>query len=163
RQVVRARRAELQAVQNDSVLAVAEAYLGVQQARGELAGAIDAQQRGEELVRRTVKLKCLVAPVDEVRARADLARRKQAVAAARRRIPRARWRPVPSAAAATTGSAISAAASITMFRSCGSCKTLASATMPASRSGKRKINSPSSSCFARKTSSPPRSSRHTPR
>jgi outer membrane protein TolC len=86
RQVVSARRADLQAVQNDSVLAVAEAYVNVQQARGELAGALDAQKRAEEFVRRTSKLaQGLVAPVDEVRARTELARRKQAVAAARER------------------------------------------------------------------------------
>src|SRR4051794_14254762 len=41
RQVVRARRAEVQAATNDTLEAVAEAYFNVQQARGELAGALD--------------------------------------------------------------------------------------------------------------------------
>ena len=40
---------------NDSLLAVAEAYFNVQQARGELAGAVDAARRAEEVVRRTGK------------------------------------------------------------------------------------------------------------
>jgi outer membrane protein TolC len=86
RQEVRARQAELQAARNDSLLAVAEAYFNVQQARGELAGAEDAVRRAEELVRRTANLtKSLVAPVDEDRARTELARRRQAVDAARER------------------------------------------------------------------------------
>src|SRR5437660_1416954 len=41
RQEARAREAALQTAQNDSLLAVAEAYFRVQQARGELAGAED--------------------------------------------------------------------------------------------------------------------------
>ena len=56
RQVVRARQADLQAAANDSMLAVTEAYFNVQQARGELAGALDATRRTEELVRRTDQL-----------------------------------------------------------------------------------------------------------
>src|SRR5579883_915434 len=39
RQVARAQAAEVQTARNDSLLAVAEAYFNVQQARGELAGA----------------------------------------------------------------------------------------------------------------------------
>ena len=39
RQTVRAREAEVQAAANDTLLAVAQAYFNVQQARGELAGA----------------------------------------------------------------------------------------------------------------------------
>jgi outer membrane protein TolC len=86
RQVVQARQAELQTATNDSLLAVAEAYFNVQQARGELAGAEDAARRGEDVVRRTTELaKGLVAPVEVVRARAELARRRQVVAAARER------------------------------------------------------------------------------
>jgi len=66
------------------MLGVAEAYLNVQQARGELAGAEDALKRTEELVTRTEKLaKGLVAPVDAIRARAELSERSQAVLSAR--------------------------------------------------------------------------------
>jgi outer membrane protein TolC len=90
RQVVRARQADLQRSINDSVLAVAEAYLNVQQARGDLAGTEDAAKRTEELVRRTGQLaKGLVAPVDEIRARAEAAERRQAVLSARERWRRA--------------------------------------------------------------------------
>ena len=86
RQLAQARQAELQTAMNDSFLAVAEAYVAVQQARGDLAGAEDAARRTEELLRRTTQLaKSLVAPVDEVRARTELARRRQAVLAARER------------------------------------------------------------------------------
>src|SRR5207302_8408831 len=53
RQVVQAREAALQTARNDSLLAVAEAYFNVQQARGELAGAIEAARRAEDVVRRT--------------------------------------------------------------------------------------------------------------
>jgi outer membrane protein TolC len=86
RQDVRARQAFLQAAQNDSLLAVAEAYFSVQQARGELAGAVDAARRAEEVVRRTEQLAGgLAAPVEAVRARAEAAQRRQAVHAARER------------------------------------------------------------------------------
>src|SRR5262249_26362195 len=54
--------------------------------RGELAGAEDALRRTDELVSRTSKLaKGLVAPVDEIRARTELAERRQAVLSARER------------------------------------------------------------------------------
>jgi outer membrane protein TolC len=86
RQVVRARQADLQAAANNSLLAVAEAYFNVQQARGELAGALDAAQRGEELVRRAEQLAPgLAPPVEVVRARTELARRRQQVQSARER------------------------------------------------------------------------------
>lgn len=86
RQVVRARQADFHAARNDSVLAVAEAYVNVQQARGELAATTDTARRMDELVQRTGKLaKTLAAPVDEVRARAEMARRRQALAAANER------------------------------------------------------------------------------
>ncbi len=52
RQTLRAREAALQATTNDTLLAVAEAYFNIQQARGELAGALDTVRRGEELARR---------------------------------------------------------------------------------------------------------------
>jgi outer membrane protein TolC len=80
RQVVRAREAGLQAARNDSFLAVAEAYFNVQQARGELAGALDAERRAAEVARRTEALaQGLAPPVEGARARAELARRRQSV------------------------------------------------------------------------------------
>jgi outer membrane protein TolC len=89
RQVVQAREAGLQAARNDSLLAVAEAYFNVQQARGELAGALDAARRTEEVVRRTEKLTAggegILAEVDVVRARTEYARRDQALDTARER------------------------------------------------------------------------------
>ena len=51
KQDLRARRAQQQAAANDSTLAVAEAYFGVQQARGELAGAAVAVAKAEEVAR----------------------------------------------------------------------------------------------------------------
>src|SRR5207253_7417124 len=79
RQVVRARDAALQTARNDSLQGVAEAYFNVQQARGELAGAVDAVRRTEEVVRRSEKLAAggegILADVDVVRARTEFARR----------------------------------------------------------------------------------------
>jgi outer membrane protein TolC len=83
RQVVRAREADLQAARNDTTLAVAEAYFTVQQARGEVAGSIDALRRAEELVKLTEKVAPEIAPTAEInRARAEVARRRQTVEAA---------------------------------------------------------------------------------
>jgi outer membrane protein TolC len=88
RQVVRAREAAWQATANDTLQAVADAYFNVQQARGELAGAEDATRRSEELVRRTEQLAPeLVPPLEVTRARAELARRRQAI-----HLARERWR-----------------------------------------------------------------------
>jgi len=87
RQVVQAREAALQTARNDSLLVVAEAYFNVQQARGELAGALDAVRRSTEVVRRTQKLAAggegILADVDVVRARTEFARRDQALDTAR--------------------------------------------------------------------------------
>jgi outer membrane protein TolC len=86
RQVLRARQADLQTAANDSLLAVAEAYFTVQQARGELAGAEDAVKQADELVRRADKLAPgLVPPVEAIRARTEASRRRQARDAARER------------------------------------------------------------------------------
>jgi outer membrane protein TolC len=86
RQVLRARQADLQTAANDSLLAVAEAYFTVQQARGELAGAEDAVKQADQLVRRADKLAPgLVPPVEAIRARTEAARRRQARDAARER------------------------------------------------------------------------------
>lgn len=86
RQELRARQAGQQTAINDSVLAVAEAYFAVQQARGDLAGALAAETKAEEVARKTAELaKGLAPPAEEHRARVELGRRKQAVAAARER------------------------------------------------------------------------------
>ncbi len=80
RQIVRARQNDMEAARNDSLLAVAEAYFNVQQARGELAGSVDAVRRASELVRRTDQLAEGLAPgVERNRARTELARRRQSV------------------------------------------------------------------------------------
>jgi outer membrane protein TolC len=86
RQELRARQAAQQSSVNDSTLAVAEAYFAVQQARGELAGAIAAEHKAEELTRKTAQLaKGLAPPAEEHRARVELGRRKQATTTARER------------------------------------------------------------------------------
>jgi outer membrane protein TolC len=78
RQVVRAREADLQTASNDTMLAVAEAYFNVQQARGELAGAMAAVRDAEDLVYRTGKLaEGYIAPVEATRARVELDRLRQ--------------------------------------------------------------------------------------
>ncbi|OAI46954.1 hypothetical protein AYO44_01895 [Planctomycetaceae bacterium SCGC AG-212-F19] len=86
RQIVQSRQASLQAATNDTMLAVAEAYANVQQARGELAGAEEALRRSEEVTGRIRELAPKLVPELEVsRARAELSRRRQAVHAARER------------------------------------------------------------------------------
>ncbi len=86
RQELRGRQANQQSSQNDSTLAVAEAYFAVQQARGDLAGALAAEEKAEDLVRKTAQLaKGLAPPAEENRARVELGRRKLAVASARER------------------------------------------------------------------------------
>ena len=79
RQTLSARRSEVQAATNDSMLAVTNAYFLVQQSRGNLAAAQDATRRTEEIVRRIRSLAAgLVPPLEVVRAEAELARRQQA-------------------------------------------------------------------------------------
>jgi outer membrane protein TolC len=89
RQLVRAREADVQRARNDVLLSVAVAYFNAQQARGELAGALDTARRTEEVVRRTQQLALggegILANVDVVRARAEFARRDQALDTARER------------------------------------------------------------------------------
>jgi len=78
RHALSARRSEVQAATNDSMLAVTNAYFLVQQARGNLAAAQDATRRTEEVVRRVKSLASgLVPPLEVVRAEAELARRQQ--------------------------------------------------------------------------------------
>ncbi len=87
RRVSQARQAEWQAAANDSLLSVAEAYFAVLEARGTLAGAEDVARRATELTRRAEQLAPdLTPPLETSRARAELARRRQAVSAARERV-----------------------------------------------------------------------------
>lgn len=80
KQLVKARQADLETARNDTTLAVAEAYFAVQQARGEVAGAVDAARRADELVARTTKLAPALAPTVEItRARTELAHRRVVV------------------------------------------------------------------------------------
>lgn len=86
RQVVRANRAGERTAANDTILAVGEAYFAVQQSRGELAGAVESVRLAEDLVHRAEKLaQGLAQPVEVNRARAELARRRQALALAQER------------------------------------------------------------------------------
>ncbi len=86
RQVVKADRAALQAANNDTMLRVTNAYFGVQQARGELAAAIDASRRAEELLRRVRKLaEGLVPPLEATRTEAEVERLQAAELRARER------------------------------------------------------------------------------
>jgi outer membrane protein TolC len=86
RQDLRAREAALQTAQNDTLLAVAESYFNVQQARGELAAAEVTAKRAEDLVQRTEKLAPgLVPPVEVSRTRVEASLRRQAVHSARER------------------------------------------------------------------------------
>ena len=83
RQVLRAREADVQAARNDVTLQVAEAYFTVQQARGELAGSIDALRRAEQLVKLTQKVAPELTPTVEInRAKTEAARRRLAVESA---------------------------------------------------------------------------------
>jgi outer membrane protein TolC len=86
RQVLRSQQAFQQAAQNDTMLAVAEAYFQVQQARGELAGVLDARTKTEDLVGRIAQLaEVLVPPSEKRRAEAASARLDQAVFQAQER------------------------------------------------------------------------------
>src|SRR5262249_48723543 len=88
RQFLQSRLSTLQAATNDSLLAVAEAYFNVQQARGDLAGAEDAVRRAEDLVRRTEKLTPSLVPAFEAsRVKAEAAKRRQL-----RETAREQWR-----------------------------------------------------------------------
>src|SRR5581483_9156790 len=74
RQVVRAREADVQAARNDALLAVAEAYFNVQQARGRLSGVQDALEKSRSLTRVVRDLaKDLTSPIEIDRALTQLA------------------------------------------------------------------------------------------
>lgn len=86
RQVLRSQQAFQQAAQNDTMLAVAEAYFQVQQARGELAGVLDVRTKTEDLVRRIAQLaEVLVPPIEKRRAETQFARLDRAVYQAQER------------------------------------------------------------------------------
>jgi outer membrane protein TolC len=86
RQVLRAREAAFQTASNDTMLAVAQAYFNVQQARGDLAGAEDAVRRSDELTHKVEGLAPEIVPqVEATRVRAELSRRRQTVNQARDR------------------------------------------------------------------------------
>jgi outer membrane protein TolC len=79
RQQVKARIADQQTAANDTLVAVTDAYFTVQQARGELAGAVETTRRAEDLVRRTKSLTPALASEMEIdRAETELVRRQQA-------------------------------------------------------------------------------------
>jgi outer membrane protein TolC len=87
RQVMRAQQATYQATLNDTMLAVAEAYFNVQQARGELAGAAEAVAETERLLERTRQLgEVLVPAFEQIRTSTELSRRRQAL-----HLARAQW------------------------------------------------------------------------
>ncbi len=71
RQELAARQSDLQAARNNALLQVAAAYFDVQQARGRLAGTLDAVARAEALAKRTAGLaRGLVPGIEVDRARA---------------------------------------------------------------------------------------------
>jgi outer membrane protein TolC len=86
RQVLKSQQAFQKAAQNDTMLAVAEAYFQVQQARGELAGVLDARTKTEDLVRRIAQLaEVFVPPIEKQRAETLFARLDQAAYQAQER------------------------------------------------------------------------------
>jgi outer membrane protein TolC len=86
RQDLRARQAVQQAAVNDVSYQVADAYSAVQQARGELAGALVAEKMAADLARRASALAAgLAPPAEENRAKVELARRRQVAISARER------------------------------------------------------------------------------
>ena len=79
RQRLLAREADSQAAANDTLLAISDAYFNVQQARGELAGAIEARRRTEKLLRITQQqAKAIVPELELFRVETELAARQRA-------------------------------------------------------------------------------------
>jgi outer membrane protein TolC len=74
-----ARRSDQQAVGQSVMLAVAERYFAIQQARGELSAAVELSHLSNDLVQRTEKLTGLIQPVEVNRSKTERARRRQAV------------------------------------------------------------------------------------
>lgn len=84
RQVLDSRRQDIQAAKNDSLLATANAYFDVHQARGQYAGTLDVVDRGNKLVDRIAHLSEDLVPTIEVdRAKRMLANIEQKAASAR--------------------------------------------------------------------------------
>jgi outer membrane protein TolC len=80
RQMLRARERDVQAARNDALLAVAEEYFTVQEARGRYTGMLDAAHRARLLVDQVHALaRGLTAPVEADRARTLLAEVEQSV------------------------------------------------------------------------------------
>lgn len=78
RQVLKSREADKQAAINDTLLQVAESYFKVQEARGDVASAMDTVKRSEDLFQKTSHLSPgLAPPAEATRVRAELARRRQ--------------------------------------------------------------------------------------
>jgi len=74
KQILRAKKYEIEAAKNDALMEVSVAYFNVQQARGRLAGTVDTVNKGKDLVRKAVVLsKGLAAPVEIDRSRTLLA------------------------------------------------------------------------------------------
>jgi outer membrane protein TolC len=83
KQELRARQIGLQTAQNEALLATAEAYFTVQQARGTYGAMMDAAKKGAEVVRHVEHLSKGLTPRDEIyRAKTLLAELQQAVASA---------------------------------------------------------------------------------
>jgi hypothetical protein len=84
RQLVQARNFQIQTASNDALLAVAESYFDVQQARGILAGSLDVVVKARDLERRVGALGAgLAAPIEVERVRATRAEFEEQVATAR--------------------------------------------------------------------------------
>ena len=84
RQELSARQFDLEAAQNDGLLAVAQCYFDVQEARGRLAGVLDSTAKARELVTQIESLaRGLVPPMEADRARAFAAQLNAQAAAAR--------------------------------------------------------------------------------
>jgi outer membrane protein TolC len=84
RQVLRSKQFDVQAARNDALEDVAEAYFDVQQARGRLAGALDANSKSVELEKKVGGLaRGLVSVMELNRVRAETAEVEQNVALVR--------------------------------------------------------------------------------
>ena len=83
RQVLKSHQIDVQTARNDSLLAVAETYFTVQEARGRYAGMLDASARARALVKQIHALsRDLASPIETDRARTLLAEIDQSVAMA---------------------------------------------------------------------------------
>lgn len=83
-QVYRSRTYDVQAAQNDALLAVTDAYFSVQESRGVLAAYVDTHAKADELVKKVRSLSLgLTAPIEVERAIAAFADLEQQTATAR--------------------------------------------------------------------------------